>query len=127
MTNSIKKIYQGEGVKGLLNGGLATCYKEGSFAGLYYTLYESGKSYEIPSVVSGLVSGVIATFITHPFEIVRTNNQVYLNFHGPGQSENSLSIFQQLKVLGKEGDLLKGVAPRLIKKPLANTLAFTLF
>lgn len=41
--SSLKKIYQGEGLKGFWKGGLATTYKEGLFAGGYYTLYLKGK------------------------------------------------------------------------------------
>lgn len=34
------KIYQEEGMKGMFKGSMATWYKEGIFAGLYYTLYQ---------------------------------------------------------------------------------------
>ena len=39
----------------------------------------------------------------------------------------NVAIGSQLINLMKERELLKGVAPRLIKKPLANTIAFLLF
>lgn len=38
-----------------------------------------------------------------------------------------MRIGSKLMNLVREGDLLKGVAPRLIKKPLANTIAFIIF
>jgi hypothetical protein len=28
-----------------------------------------------------MTAGIISTFITHPFEIIRTNIQVHINFH----------------------------------------------
>jgi hypothetical protein len=67
------------------------------FAGFYYSLYNKGKTYEISSIVSGLGSGVIATAITHPFEIIRAKLQTDLILL---QKENNLvkiSIFNQLK------------------------------
>ena len=39
LVGAMKDIYQKEGVKGFLAGGLAPCIKEGSFAGFYYMLY----------------------------------------------------------------------------------------
>ena len=38
-----------------------------------------------------------------------------------------MPIGDQLINLIKQGEILKGVAPRLIKKPLANTIAFVIF
>lgn len=78
------------------------------------------------SVISGLASGLISTFITHPFEIIRTHIQVRINFdHEVSPKEKPL--IKQLASLVKEGKLFNGVTPRLIKKPLSNTLAFLLF
>ena len=38
--SNLNKIYQVEGIKGFWKGGLVTTYKEGIFAGAYYTLYQ---------------------------------------------------------------------------------------
>lgn len=38
-----------------------------------------------------------------------------------------LGFSQQLGMIARNGDLLKGVAPRLMKKPLANTITFMMF
>lgn len=72
-------------------------------------------------------AGMISTFTTHPFEIIRTNIQVHINFHADEAHYKEKPIAAQLHGLLKDGKLLDGVAPRLIKKPLANTLAFLLF
>lgn len=74
-----------------------------------------------------MTAGIISTFITHPFEIIRTNIQVHINFHQNEASHKEDSIIKQLNKLNKQGKLFDGVAPRLVKKPLANTLAFLLF
>lgn len=72
-------------------------------------------------------AGIVSTFITHPFEIIRTNIQVHLNFHSNDAKHKEDPIVKQLYRLLKDGKLFDGVAPRLVKKPLANTLAFVLF
>lgn len=71
--------------------------------------------------------GMIATFITHPFEIIRTQIQVYINFHSNDKNHREEPILRQVGKLWKEGKLFNGVAPRLVKKPMSNTLAFLLF
>ena len=37
------------------------------------------------------------------------------------------SIGRQIQVLFKTGEAFRGLAPRVIKKPLTNTLAFVIF
>ena len=38
-----------------------------------------------------------------------------------------IGIAKQLQILAKTGEAFRGLAPRLIKKPLTNTMAFLLF
>jgi len=52
---------------------------------------------------------------------------VHINFHAGEAHHKEKPIISQLSGLLKEGKLFDGVAPRLVKKPLANTLAFLLF
>ena len=80
IAGSMKRIYQGEGVRGFFKGALANSIKESSFAGLYYALYEEGRNLGIPAMASGMASGFFSTFITHPFETIRINIQVHHNF-----------------------------------------------
>jgi hypothetical protein len=121
---SLIKIYQEEGFRGYFKGGLATCYKEGLFAGLFYTLYSEGKTLGLNSFVAGILSGMISTSITHPFEIVRAEIQSYvLTQH----SITKMSIFKQIETLFRSGEAFRGLAPRVIKKPLTNTMAFLMF
>lgn len=67
MAQNFIKIYQNEGITGYFKGGLASCYKEGIFAGLYYMFYQEGKQLGLAPFFAGMFSGVVSTFITHPF------------------------------------------------------------
>ena len=58
-------------MKGFWKGGLVNIYKEGLFAGGYYTLYQEGKTLGLNSFVAGIIAGMISTSLTHPFEIIR--------------------------------------------------------
>lgn len=122
--SSLRKIYAEEGVKGFWKGGLATTYKEGLFAGGYYTLYLKGKDLGLNAFVSGMLAGMISTSFTHPFEIVRAEIQSYVLTHNEAAAT---SIGKQVKVLFETGEAFRGLAPRVIKKPLSNTLSFVLF
>lgn len=72
---ALQEIYQKEGMRGFLRGGLATCLKDGSFAGFYYMGYEKLKSQGVNKMTAGMLSGMIGTAITHPFELIRTRIQ----------------------------------------------------
>lgn len=65
-------------MKGFWNGGLATCYKEGIFAGAYYTLYQEGKALGVNAFVAGMIAGMISTTFTHPLEIIRAEIQSFI-------------------------------------------------
>ena len=111
-------------MRGFWQGALATTYKEGLFAGAYYTLYIEGKAYGFNPFVAGMIAGMISTSFTHPFEIVRAEIQSYVLTNNQTAVG---SIGLQVKNLFKSGEAFRGLAPRVIKKPLTNTMAFVIF
>lgn len=76
MVDSFRKVYKVEGIHGFFKGLMASCIKEGTFAGIYYALYTEGKKLGLSSMASGMTSGMISTVLTHPFEIIRASLQV---------------------------------------------------
>jgi hypothetical protein len=68
-------IYKKEGLHGFFSGGLSSCIKEGTFGGFHYMFYEELKGMGQNKLLSGIVSGVVATAFTHPFEIIRARLQ----------------------------------------------------
>lgn len=58
------------------SGVMASCWKDGFFAGLYYMMYEEFKERRVNKFVAGIVSGMISTAITHPIEIIRAKIQI---------------------------------------------------
>lgn len=45
---------------------MASCWKDGFFAGLYYMMYEEFKERKMNKFAAGIISGMISTAITHP-------------------------------------------------------------
>jgi hypothetical protein len=68
-------IWRREGLRGFFSGGLSSCIKEGTFGGFHYMFYEELKAKGQHKLPSGIVSGVVATAFTHPFEIIRARLQ----------------------------------------------------
>lgn len=98
--SSLKKLYVNEGVGGYFKGGLASCYKQGLFAGLYYMFYQEGKALGLMPIIAGMLSGIISTSLTHPFEIIRAELQ---SFALTEHTVTKLSIFKQIQILFKSG------------------------
>ena len=51
--------------------------KEGFFAGFYYMIYEELKDWGVNKASAGMLSGVLSTAVTHPFELIRARLQIY--------------------------------------------------
>lgn len=87
--------------------------------------YEELKILGVNKALSGVLSGMIATAITHPFELIRAKLQTIGLYEQHAYSEHM--ILGELKKLFREGGWGVGLAPRLVKKPIANTLTFLMF
>lgn len=88
-------------------------------------LYEELKKYHISKFAAGIGSGMLATAITHPFELIRARLQT-MGLKQKVEFERHM-ILKELIELKRSGDWMRGLAPRLIKKPMANTLTFIIF
>ena len=117
-------IHKKELFRAMSKGLMASCIKEGMFAGFYYKIFEAlktmGDNYSTGmNFLSGVVAGIIATTASHPFEIARAQIQADM-----GQSITS--VFRDM--YQKEGwqAFLKGLSPRLLRKPAINTTTFVM-
>lgn len=125
---AVNSLYKKEGFKVFWKGTIPTCIKDGLFAGIYYQLYQATKNqlsgYEtFNNFVSGLFAGAFATVISHPFEILRAKVQ-------SGNNTICSKLASGLgQIYNKEGisGFMKGVGPRLARKPLINASTFMVF
>lgn len=73
-----------------------------------------------------MLAGIVATTITNPIDIIRTR----LQFHKYQDKEKYRSIQDGFnKIYHNEGikGFFRGLAPRLIKKPLSNTISWIMY
>ena len=83
------------------------------------------KANGIHKVTAGMSAGMLATAVTHPFELIRARLQT-MGLDAEQKVEKHM-ILKELIELKRSGDWMRGLAPRLIKKPIANTLVFFIY
>lgn len=126
--NALKQLVAVEGITGLWKGWTPTLCRDVPFSAIYWTSYETIKSYcniVNPSFgfsfFCGAAAGAIAAFITTPFDVVKTHKQIELGEQIIGSSKPSapstttisalISLFQKSGVQG----IFAGLIPRLAK------------
>ncbi|KAK9768149.1 hypothetical protein K7432_001443 [Basidiobolus ranarum] len=124
------------GFRGFFAGYGATAMRDAPLAGIYVASYEQFKSSlialnsknrtEIPiqliNGVAGILAGVTATAITHPFDVLKTRMQLQ-------PSEYSNSFQASIKILREErfSGLFKGLLVRLMRKPLGSAITWVVY
>ena len=136
--DAFKKIYKNEGLKGFTSGIGATVLRDAPFAGIYFMIYVRSKRFLeeknngwnllMKTFVSGIVAGVVATTLTNPFDIIRARMQY--SFFILDEKKKYKSVWDGIEKIKKNegwGGFLKGLAPRLMRKPLSNSITFVVF
>merc|ERR1719365_212497 len=80
---ALRSIMKMEGLKGLTSGLLPTLWRDVPFSGLYLMFYEKLKTLaspnssqaELEKFVCGLGSGVLASVVTQPADVIKTKLQ----------------------------------------------------
>jgi solute carrier family 25, member 38 len=142
--DGMKKIYMQEGFKGYFQGALITALRDGPFAGVYFVVYKNAKraletinekaiqekkmNLSLISFTSGIISGIVATIITNPFDVLRARLQ-FSHYNDEKKHIYSGILDGVRKMYQYEGiaGFMKGISPRLIRKPISNALAFTTY
>uniref|UniRef100_A0A182MLZ8 Solute carrier family 25 member 40 n=1 Tax=Anopheles culicifacies TaxID=139723 RepID=A0A182MLZ8_9DIPT len=133
--HAFRSMLRVQGVLGLWKGFFPTILRDVPFSGIYWTTYESIKKHFNVSQPSfafsfagGAVSGGVAAFITVPFDVVKTHQQIAFGeqflyaqnggdkavkkpFKAIGTFETMGRIFQMNGIRG----LFAGLTPRLVK------------
>jgi solute carrier family 25 protein 38 len=131
---AMKQIFKLEGVSGLFKGLIPSILRDSSYSGFFYLFYTSSKAalYNIypnqdvqVQMMSGSFSGVMATVITHPFDVARTRIQLQTNENLYKGAFTTLGTIYRNE--GGIRMLFKGVVPRCIKRSVQSTVTWTLY
>ncbi|XP_063981432.1 mitochondrial glycine transporter B-like [Diachasmimorpha longicaudata] len=132
MGQALKLIYKQEGLRGLSSGLAPTLLRDAPYSGLYLMFYTQLK--EVSSLAldnkklitmnfgCGILAGIFASIATHPADVVKTKMQLY-----PQEFRNAYSGF--LFVYNKYGVMgyFKGIVPRMLRRTLMTTMAWTVY
>jgi len=128
---ALQKIYGKEGLKGLTSGILPTLFRDAPFSGLYLMLYQNlktGTAGMAPITgdsslhfLCGITAGCLASMITHPADVIKT--QMQLSSTKTTIWTSSVSIYQRSGM----GGFMSGLAPRMLRRSLMASLAWTVY
>lgn len=143
---AFNKMLKQHGVKGLFKGLMPTIMRDTPFSSIYWTCYESFKKYRgithpnlAESFVGGALAGTLAAFITCPFDVVKTHQQIEFgekflynkNGNGNGTRKKTMTTMKQtlkniMHTSGVRG-LYAGLVPRLFKVAPACAIMISTF
>lgn len=117
-------IYRTEGIRGLTSGITATLARDVPFSAIYYATYSHLKQFQAESVGTsfscGIISGIFASVVTHPADVVKTSLQLFPSHY----RHDALRLI--FKKQGFSGFFV-GLLPRLFRRTLIATLSWTVY
>ncbi|CAE6384230.1 unnamed protein product [Rhizoctonia solani] len=132
----LRSLVQTSGIRGLWQGFLPSVFRDAPYAGLFVASYEAAKNHgeklfdtSVPSTAAvvhsgaGMFAGSFATFMTHPFDMVKTSMQV--------RSEPEFNSFRgTFSAILRESGLLgfySGMSLRMTRKMCSSAIGWTVY
>jgi solute carrier family 25, member 39/40 len=120
---SIRRLVRLNGPQYLWRGLGTTLWRDVPFSGLYWASYESGKrllrkgGYEGASAafVSGATSGILASLVTSPFDVMKTRRQAMIMSNSATTTTATFPLIAQVARTEGVAALFAGIGPRMIK------------
>ncbi|XP_076459119.1 mitochondrial glycine transporter A-like [Babylonia areolata] len=133
MANALALTYKADGLRGLYSGLAPTLLRDVPFSGLYLMFYTKLKMYNQPSMFgpgleplvdfcNGVVGGILASFVTQPADVVKTNMQLYPKKYRHIK-QVVIYIYQKRGLYG----FWRGIIPRTLRRTMMAALAWTVF
>ncbi|XP_069023678.1 mitochondrial glycine transporter B isoform X2 [Embiotoca jacksoni] len=132
VAGALRSVYETEGVRALFSGLTATMLRDAPFSGIYVMFYSQSKK-ALPQEVTtaayaplvnfgcGMVSGVMASVVTQPADVVKTHIQV-----SPSHWRTADAIRYIYREHGM-GGFFRGAVPRSLRRTLMAAMAWTVY
>ncbi|KAJ1807804.1 hypothetical protein LPJ56_004840 [Coemansia sp. RSA 2599] len=136
ITDALREIWKMGGLRAFFIGAVPTAIRDAPYAGLYMLLYEAIKHKErsvaearqlvLPeatvTMVAGVMAGLTASYITQPFDMVKTRMQLR-----PAEYTSVMQSFT--KIFREESffGFFRGISLRVLRKGIQASLVFTLY
>ncbi|XP_067353618.1 mitochondrial glycine transporter B-like isoform X2 [Channa argus] len=128
---ALRSMYETEGIRALFSGLTATLLRDAPFSGIYVMCYSQAKRALPQEVTSstyaplvnfscGVVSGVMASLVTQPADVVKTHIQV---------SSSHWSTAHAIRYIYMHGTagFFRGAVPRSLRRTLMAAMAWTVY
>ncbi|XP_047343451.1 mitochondrial glycine transporter-like isoform X2 [Vespa velutina] len=135
VAEALRLIYRQEGIKGLSSGLVPTLLRDAPYSGLYLLFYTQLKQIaahteliihqntSVPVHFScGVLAGIFAAIVTHPPDVIKTKMQLYPNEFKTIYSATYI-VYKKYGILG----YFKGIVPRMLRRTLMTTMAWTVY
>ncbi|KAJ2133525.1 hypothetical protein GGH19_001087 [Coemansia sp. RSA 1807] len=136
IAGAVQNIWHTGGVRGFFVGAVPTAIRDAPYAGLYLLLYEAIKHQErtiakqrnvlIPetavTMVAGVAAGLAASYITQPFDMVKTRMQLRPREY-TSVAQSFAKIYNEETIRG----FFRGISLRVLRKGVQASLVFTLY
>lgn len=136
---AVGRIFKQEGFKGFFSGIIPTALRDAPFAGIYFAIYVRMKrvfeqkygenmSLTWKTFLAGMSAGIVATLLTNPFDLIRARMQY--GFFIKEEGKRYKNVRDGMRKIYKQegaGGFMKGLLPRLMRKPLSNSITFVVF
>ncbi|RVE53542.1 hypothetical protein evm_001683 [Chilo suppressalis] len=144
ISSALQQVIRYEGCRGLFRGLGSTLLRDVPFSGLYWTTFESTKRFFnrpdsekntfLFNFFCGSVAGSIAAFVTLPFDVIKTHQQIELGekeIYTDGKTQQRASNMQDIarNIYRNHGfkGLFTGLLPRIFKVAPACAIMIATF
>ncbi|XP_017272032.1 mitochondrial glycine transporter A [Kryptolebias marmoratus] len=128
---ALRSVCQTEGPAALFSGLMATLLRDVPFSGIYVMFYSQAKA-SLPQEISaspsaplanfscGILAGVLASLITQPADVVKTQVQVKPQLR---TADAIRSVYTELGLRG----FFRGAVPRSLRRTMMAAMAWTVY
>jgi solute carrier family 25, member 39/40 len=128
--NGISVLVREEGIRSLWRGLSLTLWRDVPFSGIYWTGYEylrhKLREHEVfrrggeagffeEAFIAGWLSGTLAAFVTQPFDVGKTKQQVFTNGEVGSETSSPLRLIRMIRREEGIRGLWTGIVPRMLK------------
>ncbi|KAG8707759.1 hypothetical protein FRC09_001631 [Ceratobasidium sp. 395] len=142
--HGLASLVQSHGVRGLWQGFLPSVFRDAPYAGLFVASYEAAKTYggtAFPQTIAklfdtsapataavvhsgaGMFAGAFATFMTHPFDMVKTSMQVRSEPEFNNFRSTVAAVWREAGILG----FFSGMSLRMTRKVCSSAIGWTVY
>ena len=127
---AFKEIRKTEGTFGFFRGYPPTALRDATFCGVYFLAYrhvqellaERKGQFFHHNIAAGLIAGMLATFMSHPYDLIRSRMQVR-----PAEFASVLGTIIKIWKLESGRTFFNGLIPRMLQASLSSAITWAIY